>query len=71
MQNPKKSKFKMMAAFVLVAGLGLAQTAMAQSDPSAATKTAAPAKPDSGKVLGCVLGPAKYGYNKQCSMTGG
>jgi hypothetical protein len=55
------------ALLLLTANLGLAQTAMAQSgaDPKAATK------PDSGKSMGCPLGPMLYGYNKQCSVTGG
>jgi hypothetical protein len=65
-------KSKMAIALVLLAAnLGLAQTALAQPSPSQAAKTATPSKPESDKLAGCPLGPMKYGYNRQCSMTGG
>ena len=65
-------KSKMIIAFVLLAAnLGFVPMATAQPGASQTAKTATPSKSESDKLAGCPLGPMKYGYNRQCSMTGG
>ena len=65
-------KSKMALAFVLLAAnLGFVPAAMAQPSASQTVKSTTSSKPESDKLAGCPLGPMKYGYNRQCSMTGG